>query len=161
MLNNIIKLKNNKIKKIQDNLIVMFTDNDIPYIVFGAYITADWEKRDIEDIDLMIKKEDEKKVEVLMLQLGYKVANRWAFETKYQNGDGIDIEIRTNFYPIIADLNEIWDTIKIDGIVTLNPKVHLTYLVSHTLEKIKFKEFDLYYFDEMLNHVKKFREYIK
>ncbi|PHE93479.1 hypothetical protein COF76_25655 [Bacillus wiedmannii] len=90
------------------NIIKLFNENDIDYylikgMIFSKYIYNDFYAREDNDLDILVEKRDFKKINLLLLNNGYKsnfdkdfdVINYLdAYEIKYHDGKGSVIELK-------------------------------------------------------------------
>ena len=129
-----------KIIKKQDRILKEFELNKIDYLIYGGIVVG----RVFDDIDILVHKNDMGKVKKLMENLGYVRIEMAKYEWKFNKGDGVDVEIRWDLDGL--ERFNLWEE---KEKFTFNPTFHLIYLLVHTAEHIRRKQFKTSYLEDI------------
>jgi hypothetical protein len=98
-------------------------------LVSGVY---DVGERDMEDIDILIRKKDLSQFESLMLNMGYKrvCSGEHGF---YKDGENAQIDVHTDILYMDEDqLEHVWNNMKLSGVAKImDDEEHFIYIMHH------------------------------
>lgn len=122
--------------------------------------TYEISEREMEDIDLLIKKDDFAKFNNMMLSMGYRLV--CSGETGYyKDGENAVIDVHTDvLYAEKEYTDDIWDSmVSVDGMKLLSIEEHFIYIMHHGL--IQHGNNDKKWQKDLLKMMKKDRDWEK
>lgn len=149
---------------ILEKIVKSFRDKDIPLIalrgpVLGENLYPNIVLRPMQDLDILIKKEDFQRANAILHQLGYRTSIPFhIFQMIYRNKDSkipLDIELHWGLDPKLEkDAQELWENTRVTRIndtevLMFRPELLLVHLLTHLDKHIRLGETRLIWFSDI------------
>lgn len=129
--------------QVQDRVISTLRDNNIPFIIYGGTTILGKRAVSIDDVDVIVRKEDWEsgKVDKLMYGMGSPNYIAFVFEKKFKI-DGVPVELKWQTHPMLCDDKTLWNDclkeIEINGekVKTFNDIFNVVFLCTHAYKHI-------------------------